>query len=79
MIMYMFIYNLLLLRSGGRYESPVGAYVSLLDPIQHMLLLATARQVLEGPHKVTILGHGDMFAAVHIKTPGSLLYAFVYL
>jgi len=35
----------------------------------------TWRQILEGPHEVAILAHGDMLAAVNIKSPGSLLYS----
>jgi hypothetical protein len=33
------------------------------------------KQVLEGQHEFSILGHGDMLAAVPRKAPGSLLYS----
>jgi len=50
------------------------------DPDHHSVFLSrdagvSWRQILEGPHKVSILGHGDLLAAVHLKTPGSLLYS----
>jgi len=35
----------------------------------------TWKNVLKGPHKVEILGHGDVFVAVPTTSPGSVLYS----